>query len=146
MMSEVTAHFGPRTLRHQDISALVRGHFGTTAERQWHSAPVATWQLKDTISPKSLHQKLQHRGYRVALCTQYQRVTDRWTDTHYSGIRRVLHDAADVQNTRWIGGGAVDMHAVNVDGLAWRRHGSNHWLIALDGQDSSALGARLFCT
>jgi len=28
----VTGHFGPKTLRHQDISALVSGHFGTTAE------------------------------------------------------------------------------------------------------------------
>ena len=34
----ITEHFGPKTLwyhavRHQDISALVRGHFGITAER-----------------------------------------------------------------------------------------------------------------
>jgi len=28
----VTGHFRPKTLRHPDISALVRGHFGITAE------------------------------------------------------------------------------------------------------------------
>jgi len=29
-----------RTLRHQDISALVHGHFRTTAECRWDSAPT----------------------------------------------------------------------------------------------------------
>jgi len=39
-------YFGPKTLRHQDISALVSGHLGTSAwilrhcmaERRWDSA------------------------------------------------------------------------------------------------------------
>jgi len=29
--AEVSGQFGPKTLRHQDISALVSGHFGTNA-------------------------------------------------------------------------------------------------------------------
>ena len=33
--AEVSGQFGPKTLRHQDISALMRGHLGTTAERRY---------------------------------------------------------------------------------------------------------------
>jgi len=32
--AEVSGQFGPKTLWHQDISALMRGHFGTTEEHR----------------------------------------------------------------------------------------------------------------
>jgi len=32
--AKVSGQFGPKILRHQDISALMRGHFSTTAERR----------------------------------------------------------------------------------------------------------------
>jgi len=35
--AKVSGQFGPKTLRHRDIVALVRGHFGITAERRWDS-------------------------------------------------------------------------------------------------------------
>jgi len=49
------------TLRYQDIPALLREHFGTTAERRWDSAPVATRHLKDMPTE---HRRQRRRGCR----------------------------------------------------------------------------------
>jgi len=44
--AEVSGQFGPKTLRHQDISALVSGHFGTNAWtlRHYNRMPLETVQ------------------------------------------------------------------------------------------------------
>jgi len=53
----VTGHFGPKTLRHQDISALVSGHFGTSVWilRHWQNAAEAGLHWETTFKDTQGH-------------------------------------------------------------------------------------------
>ena len=116
---------GNQTLWYQDTSALMPKcphsfapiHFGTSAWtlRHYSRTPAATWQLKDRISPRPLASKTRVPGLSCATVCVFvhfgtipacHRQMDR--HTHYNGIRCDMHDATDVQNARWSGGGAVD--------------------------------------
>jgi len=55
--AEVSRQFGPKTLRHQDVSALVSGHFGTNAWtlRHYIRTPLRQCDLQGHSRSSLLH-------------------------------------------------------------------------------------------
>jgi len=60
----VIGHFGHKTLRHQDISVLVSGHFGTNAWTLRHYSRTTLRQYAQTCNRETTFKDTQgHRYY-----------------------------------------------------------------------------------
>jgi len=58
-------HFGTSAKCLEDTSALVHGHFGTTVERWWDSAPAVTWRITDFSYPRPFFPKNERSLWRT---------------------------------------------------------------------------------
>jgi len=61
--AEVSGQFGPKTLRRQDISALVSGHFGTRVWILWHWQNAAETVLGLALGNNLFKDTQGHRYY-----------------------------------------------------------------------------------
>jgi len=69
--AEVSGQFGPKTLQHQDISALVSGHFGTRAWILGHWQNAAETMRRLALGNDLFKDAQGHRYYPLKVLKSY---------------------------------------------------------------------------